>query len=105
MDTAIVIILLFLGVIFFISELFFIQGFSLAGFAGALLMVGSIYYAYANIGSAVGLTVLLVSVLISGISLWVFLRSKISERIASKKENAKKNNSLGANEIGERRIA
>jgi len=105
MDTTIVIILLFLGVIFFISELFFIPGFSLAGFAGALLMAGSIYYAYTSISRTAGFTVLMVSVLISGASLWVFLRSKILERVASKKENAKKNNSLETNEIGERRIA
>jgi len=105
MDTTIVIILLFLGVIFFISELFFIQGFSLAGFAGVLLMAGAIYYAYTNISNAVGFTVLLVSVLISGTSLWVFIRSKILERISSKKENAQKNNTFKTNEVGNRRIA
>ncbi|MDD5185402.1 MAG: NfeD family protein [Paludibacter sp.] len=94
MDITIVIILLIVGVIFFIVELFLIPGISVAGIAGTLFMGGAVYYAYTHISSTAGHLSLVGSILLLGIAIWIFLRSKALDRFSLKAEITGKNDPL-----------
>ncbi len=107
MEIAIVVTLLVLGVIFFIVELFLIPGISLAGIAGTLFMGGSIYYAYAKIGSTAGHITLLGSILLLAIAIIIFIRSKVLEKMSLKTDISWKNDPLEkiSIQIGEKGVA
>lgn len=86
MDVTIVVILLLLGVLFFLLELFLIPGISLAGIAGTLFVGAAIYYAYSQIGSAAGHLTVIGSIVLLAITIWVFVRSKALEKLSLKAE-------------------
>jgi len=94
MDITIVVILLLLGIVFFLLELFLIPGISLAGIAGTVFMGSAIYYAYSQIGSQVGHLTLVSSVILLAITIWVFVRSKALEKMSLKAEIKGKNDPL-----------
>ena len=94
MDITIVVILLLLGIVFFLLELFLIPGISLAGIAGAVFMGGAIYYAYSQIGSAAGHLTVVGSIILLAITIWVFVRSKALEKMSLKAEIKGKNDPL-----------
>lgn len=84
MEIAIVIGLLMLGLFFFILEIFFIPGISIAGITGGLLTVAAVWYAYAHLGAVGGHLTLLGGVLFIGVSLWHFARSKTLDSMSLK---------------------
>jgi len=84
MEITIVVVLLIIGIIFFIIELFLIPGISLAGIAGTVFLGGSIYYAYAKIGGIAGHITLIGSIVLLALGIWVFLRTKTLEKMALK---------------------
>ena len=84
MDISIVLILLAIGVVFFLVELFFIPGISIAGIAGFLFVSGAVFYAYAYIGPTAGHLTLVGSLVFIGISIWLFLRSKMLDKMSLK---------------------
>lgn len=94
MDVTIVVILLLLGILFFLLELFLIPGISLAGIAGTLFMGGAIYYAYSQIGSSAGHLTVVSSVVLLAITIWIFVRSKALEKMSLKAEIKGKNDPL-----------
>jgi membrane-bound ClpP family serine protease len=94
MEITIVVILLLVGIVFFLLELFLIPGISIAGIAGTLFMIASVYYAYSEISSFAGHITLLGSVLLLGIAIWIFLRTKTLEKLSLKTEIKGKNDPL-----------
>lgn len=84
MEIAIVIGLVALAILFIIIEAFFIPGLSIAGIAGGILAVIAVWYAYANLGSAAGHITLVSTILLIGLSIWRFAKSKTLDRMALK---------------------
>ncbi len=99
MEITIVIVLLIVGILFFLLELFLIPGISLAGIAGFLFVGGAIYYAYANIGNSAGHFTVLGSVILLSITIWAFVKSKALEKLSLKAEITGKNDPLENIEI------
>jgi membrane-bound ClpP family serine protease len=94
MEITIVLILLLTGIAFLLIELFLIPGISLAGIASLLLTSSSVYYAYANIGSTAGHLTLLGGLVLSGVAVWIFLKTKTLEKMSLKAEIDGKNDPL-----------
>lgn len=86
MGITIVLVLLLVGIIFLLLELFLIPGLSLAGIAGTISMGAAVYYAYSQIGSTAGHLTLVGGLILSGISVWIFLKSKTLEKMSLKTE-------------------
>ena len=84
MGISVVLILLAIGVVFFLIELFFIPGLSIAGIAGFLAVAGAVFYAYAFIGATAGHLTLVGSLALIGISVWLFLRSNMLDKMSLK---------------------
>jgi len=92
MEITIVIVLLVVGIIFFLLELFLIPGISIAGIAGTIFMGGAVYYAYTKISSAAGHITLFASIVLLAIAIIVFIRSKALDKMSLQ------TNILGKNE-------
>jgi len=94
MEITIVGVLLLLGVLFFLIELFLIPGMSFAGLAGTAFLGGAVYYAYIHIGSSAGHITLFVGIVLLTLAIWVFIRSKTLEKMSLKAEIKSKNDPL-----------
>jgi len=94
METTIVIVLLVVGIIMFLIELFLIPGLSVAGIAGFAFVGGAIYYAYNSIGATAGHITLVSSILLLGVAIWIFLRSNVLEKMSLKAEITGKNDPM-----------
>jgi membrane-bound ClpP family serine protease len=84
MDIAIVIILCLIGIILILLEIFLIPGITFAAIAGGLFYVGSIWYAYSQLGTMGGTITLISSILVFGIAFIWLIKSKALETIALK---------------------
>ena len=84
MDIAILTVLLVVGILLLLMEIFFLPGISVAGIAGVIFIGGAVAYAYAVMGTFAGNLTLGLSVvgLVAGI--WLFIRSKALEKISLK---------------------
>ncbi len=94
METVIVILLVIMGVVLLLIELFLIPGISVAGIAGVLFFGGAIYYAYDALGSTAGHLTLLLSIFAMALAVWFFLRSRALEKMALNTEIDSKNDPL-----------
>jgi membrane-bound ClpP family serine protease len=94
MEIAVVIILLLVGIILLLVEMFLIPGLSIAGIGGVIFLGGAIYYAYAFIGVEAGHLALIGGFLMMVIAVWIFIRSKALERMSLKTEIDSKNDPL-----------
>lgn len=99
MEITIVAILIVVGIVFFIIELFLIPGISLAGIAGTVFLGGGVYYAYSQISSSAGHLALAASIFLLGIAIWIFFRSNALEKMSLKAEIKGKNDPLENVEI------
>lgn len=94
MEITIVAGLLIIAIIFFILELFLIPGISIAGIAGAIFMGGAVYYAYTQISATAGLLTLISALVLLGMSIWIFIKSKALDRMSLKTEIDSKNDPM-----------
>lgn len=94
MEIAVVVTLLLIGVILLLIEIFLIPGISIAGIGGVLFLVGSVVYAYMSMGATAGHLTVLGALILSGVSIWVFLKSRALDRISLKAEIDGKNDPL-----------
>ena len=86
MDILIITVLIIAAVILFLVELFVIPGISLAGISALVCIIYANYYAFANLGMAAGFITLGISgVACIGSLVW-FMRSKMLDKLALKKE-------------------
>lgn len=81
-DIIIVSIVILLGILFLLIEIFLLPGISIAGIAGLVFIVGGIIYAYAYLGTTAGNITLLISVLVLTGGFLGLLRSKSLRKIA-----------------------
>ena len=107
MEITIVLLLLLMGVIFFLLELFLIPGISVAGIAGTVFMGGAVYYAYTAVGTTAGHLTLTGGIILLAIAVWIFIRSKALEKMSLKAEIDGKNDPLSgiSLKIGDKGIA
>lgn len=94
MEITIVLILLLAGIVFLLLELFLIPGLSLAGIASLILNASAVYYAYAKIGSTAGHLTLIGGLVLSGVAVWIFLKTKTLEKMSLRAEIDGKNDPL-----------
>jgi len=94
MEITIVLVLLFIGIILFLVELFLIPGISIAGIAGSVFLGGAVYYAYTNISSTSGHITLFGSILLLAIAITIFVKSKALDRMSLKTNITSKNDPL-----------
>ncbi|NLO70423.1 MAG: hypothetical protein GX102_05675 [Porphyromonadaceae bacterium] len=84
MEVLIVVGLIVLAIIFIIIEAFFIPGISIAGITGGVLSIVAVWLAYRNLGAMGGHIALVSTILLIGISIWGFAKSKTWDRMALK---------------------
>jgi membrane-bound ClpP family serine protease len=78
----IIVFLLLLGIFFLIVELFFIPGITLAGLAALASYAAAIYLAFTQISVLSGTLTLVAAVILSGLAIWLFLRSHALDKMA-----------------------
>jgi len=81
-DLIIVTLVILLGVIFLMAEIFLLPGISVAGIAGFIFLVGGIAYSYMYIGVTAGNVTLVVSAFLVMGSFLYFIKSKSLRRIS-----------------------
>lgn len=82
MEITFVIILILVGILFFLVELFLIPGISIAGIIGGISTAIAVWYAYTNISTVAGNLTLLGGILSTGIAIWLFVKSKTLEKMS-----------------------
>lgn len=85
MDILIIAVLIIVAVTLFLVELFVIPGISLAGISALVCILYANYYAFAHIGTTGGLITLGISAVAFIGSLVWFMRSKVLDKLALKK--------------------
>ncbi len=80
-----VISLLLLGLVFFIGEVFFIPGITIAGLLGVAFSGAGVYLSYSYFGSDVGNMIFFASVLINSITFFYSFRSGLWKKFALNK--------------------
>ena len=94
LDLIIILILALFGIGLIILEVFFIPGFGFAGIGGILFMGGAVWFSYEQLGTMIGNITLLSSIIFLIISFYFFVKSKMLNRIALKKEIKSKSPNL-----------
>ena len=84
MDILINILLVLIGVVLIILEIFFLPGITVAGFSSLIFFGGGIYYAFVNLGTTAGYVTIAASVVACVVGIIWFMRSKSLDRISLK---------------------
>ncbi len=85
MEFVIVFLLVLIGLFLFAVEIFVAPGISLAGIGAGIVLLGTVYYAFVEMGMMTGFLVLGISLLgIIGLTLW-FMKSKTMDKLTLKK--------------------
>ena len=82
MNTILVVLLVLAGVALLIMEMFLLPGFGIAGVSGFACLVGAVLVAWLCIGKLAGYITLGACLLLSGLSIWAFVRSKAIDKMA-----------------------
>ena len=77
-----VVLLVLAGVALLLVEMFLIPGFGIAGISGFGSLAGAVALAFAQISATAGYITLGASLLLAGLSIWAFLRSKALDKMA-----------------------
>ena len=83
-DIFIIAVLIFIGLVMAILEIFFLPGITIAGVSAVLFFVGAIFYAFTQLGEFAGYLTIAVSVLVTIGGIILFIRSRSLDRIALK---------------------
>jgi membrane-bound ClpP family serine protease len=95
----IICVLLGLGILFLMIEIFFLPGISIAGIVGALFIASAIIYAYVDVGSTAGTLTLVGGLTFLTFAVWRFMKSKTLDRMALKVDITEKVEPLKGIEI------
>ena len=82
MDIFLVVLLVLAGVALLLMEMFLLPGFGIAGVSGFGCFVGAVIVAWTHLGSMAGAITLTTSVILSGLAIWGFFRSKAVDKMA-----------------------
>lgn len=74
--------LVLMGVVLFMAEIFLLPGITVAGIAGAIMLVGSIVYAFHFVGETAGFITIVANIVLSGGCFIYLIKSKALDRIA-----------------------
>jgi len=80
----IIVCLILLGVALLMAEIFLLPGITVAGFAGGLLMIGSIVYAFYYMDAPAGYITIGANIIVSIIAFIFLIKSNTLDRIALK---------------------
>lgn len=86
MDILIIAVLILLGLLFLLAELFILPGVSIGGVLSAVCYGAVIYLSFNNLGTTAGFIVIGISLLLSIIAVIVFLRAKTWDRVSLKSQ-------------------
>ena len=86
MELFYIILLVFLGLLFLVAELVLLPGVSIGAILSLVCYGGSIYLAFRDFGTAAGVTVIVVILLLSLVAVVVSLRAKTWQRFSLKQE-------------------
>ena len=81
-DLIIVTLVILLGIIFLLAEIFLLPGITISGIAGFIFLVGGIAYAYMYMGTMAGNMTLIISAFLIMGSFLYFIKSKSLRRIS-----------------------
>ncbi|MBS6268044.1 MAG: NfeD family protein [Tannerella sp.] len=84
MDIFIIALLIFIGLVMVILEVFFLPGITIAGISAVLFFVGAVFYAFMQLGEFAGYITIAVSVIVTIIGIIAFIRSRSLDRMALK---------------------
>jgi membrane-bound ClpP family serine protease len=82
MYTFLVVLLVLAGVALLLVEMFLLPGFGIAGLSGFGSLIGAIVVAWKYIGSVAGYITLASCLVLSGLAIWGFLRSRTLDKMA-----------------------
>ena len=82
MELTILLILMIVGVLLLVIELFLLPGISFAGLASIACMGTAVYYAYLHFGTAIAAILLGISIFLFVLATYLFLRRKTLDRMA-----------------------
>lgn len=84
MNLALVILLLLVGVVLLVLEVFLIPGIGWAGVFGIGALAGSIAMAYTYLGQTAGHITLIAAIVLIAIAIWIFMKNKTLEKMSLK---------------------
>ena len=82
MNVFLVVLLVLAGVALLLAEMFLLPGFGIAGVSGFGALIGAVVLAWMRLGHLAGLITLGACLLLSGLAIWGFLRSKALDKMA-----------------------
>ena len=82
MNVFLVVLLVLAGVALLLMEMFLLPGFGIAGVSGFACLIGAVVVAWMYIGHLAGLITLGACVLLTGLAIWGFMRSKALDKMA-----------------------
>ncbi len=82
MEIAILITFILLGAFFIVLEIFLLPGFGIGGIAGIAFIIAAIWYAFTYIGITAGWITCGASALTIIIGIWLFIKTRMLDRIA-----------------------
>ena len=82
MNVFLVVLLVLAGVALLLTEMFLLPGFGIAGVSGFACLVGAVLVAWLCISKLAGYITLGSCLLLSGLAIWVFIRSKAIDKMA-----------------------
>lgn len=80
----IVLVLVVLGILLLLAEIFLLPGISVAGIGGVIFLGGGIVYSYIYLGATAGTSTLVVSILLLGVAFAWLVKSKSIQKIGLK---------------------
>ena len=82
MNVFLVVLLVLAGVALLLMEMFLLPGFGIAGVGGFAALVGAVVLAWLKIGHLAGYITLGACLVLSGLAIWGFLRSRALDKMA-----------------------
>ena len=82
MDIFLVVLLVLAGVALLLMEMFLLPGFGIAGVSGFGCLTGAVVVAWLKISAVAGYITLASCLILSGLAIWGFLRSKALDKMA-----------------------
>jgi len=82
MNIFLVVLLVLAGVALLLMEMFLLPGFGIAGIGGFGCLIGAVVLAWMTIGHVAGLITLGACVVLTGLAIWGFVRSRALDKMA-----------------------
>ena len=82
MNVFLVVLLVLAGVALLLAEMFLLPGFGIAGVSGFACLIGAVIVSYIKLGLTAGYITLGACVVLSGLAIWGFLRSRALDKMA-----------------------